>query len=136
MASRIYATIWPPRIFRHPIMSQSIRLQLPSAGDDQAEQANQAYIASQLEILRVAMDLDVSDYDELAQLDEIIITAVTLNQQGVKIDYQLRFSAFYGCQDIDYHGHCQRVLRGRREGNGLLFMPYIAPDSADGADML
>ncbi|WP_348946433.1 hypothetical protein ABHF33_07805 [Chitinibacter sp. FCG-7] len=117
-------------------MNQSIRLQLPSSGDDQAEQVNQTYIASQLEILRAAMDLDVSDYDELAQLDEIIITAITLDQQAVKIDYQLRFSAFYGCQDIDYHGSCQRVLRGRREGNCLLFTPYTAPDSADGADAL
>ncbi|WP_157314955.1 hypothetical protein [Chitinibacter sp. GC72] len=117
-------------------MSQSICLQLPSAGDGQATQVNQAYITSQLEILRAAMDLDVSDYDELAQLDEIIITAVTLDRQAVKIDYQLRFSAFYGCQDIEYHGCCQRVLRGRREGHCLLFTPYTAPDSADGAGAL
>jgi len=76
---------------------------------------------NQLGILADAMDFDVANFDERAQIDQVQIRNAEVDGDSISLTYELRFSAYYGCSELNYAGHHQRTLLGRRDGGFWIF---------------
>ena len=105
-------------------MSSKIRIETPEDDSDIAGLI--ILFQERVTELAPALDCDVADFDERARIDEIHIRAVDIEGDSIAITYELLFSAFYACSDIDYAGHHQRVVSGRREGDLWVFSPHVS----------
>lgn len=112
-------------------MSADIVLHIPPS-IDQAAWGD--YLRSQLQQLHGALDLIVNEQDELAQLDQLILGDVTVNAEQIEIEYQVCFSSYHACRNLQYSDCERRTLRGERQGNILRFKAYTPPPSRSTAD--
>jgi hypothetical protein len=71
-----------------------------------------------------AMDLDVSDMNQRAEFVHAKITNVDLNHDSIAIDYDVEWSAHYGCSDFNSSGIDSRSISGSRKGNTFTFDVY------------
>ena len=103
-------------------MSLEIKIEIPPENTDAADLV--AYFQERLSMLADAIDRNVADFDERAQIDEIHVTKAEVSGECLTVTYELRFSAFYACSEIDYRGHHQRILSGHRVGDFWIFQPH------------
>ena len=71
--------------------------------------------------LDAALDLSVVEFDELAQLANVAVTAVDVSDFGITVHYTVTWTSFHACDDRTFGGSHARVLRGRREGDAWVF---------------
>lgn len=103
-------------------MSLEIKIDIPPGLSSNSDLI--PYFQEQLGRLADALDRDVSDFDKKAQIDEIHVRKIEVTSEGIAVTYELRFSAFYACSDLDYRGRHERVLPGRRNGDFWIFQPH------------
>ena len=105
-------------------MSETLRFEIP----EWVEEDNVAdYIAENVDKYTDALDHTASEHDERAQVDEISVTNVELTEHGVTIYYDVEFSAYHGCRDMNYAETDDRFITGIREGRILTFEKHIYP---------
>ncbi len=107
-------------------MTNVVRIEIPEDEDIDLVSYFQDLIESDLSS---AIDFGVREFDERAQLDSIECTDVLVNGDEVLLTYQVEFSAYYGCSDMDYCDTDERTVRGRKDGNEWVFPVYVAPPS-------
>ncbi len=81
-----------------------------------------------------AMDLEVTEFDSKAQVDQIEILSVDAKAESILITFHLKFSASYTCSGIDYAGTHIRTLRGSREDNLWIFPAHQPTPSRSTVD--
>lgn len=85
--------------------------------------------------LKAVLDLSVTEFDELALLSEVAVSAVELSDNGIAVNYVVSWAAFHACDDRRFGGRHARVLRGRAQGGDWVFeRPEPAPASRDTLD--
>jgi hypothetical protein len=77
--------------------------------------------------LDAALDLSVVEFDELAQLADIAVTAVETSAVGVAVHYTVSWTSFHACDDRTFGGKSARMLRGRAEGGEWVFERHERP---------
>lgn len=85
----------------------------------------EGYFRDNIDDLRPAMDLELED--DRAQVDEIGIENFEMSDDSVHIEYEIQYSAYYGCKDINYADVDQRVVSGRRNGRSFEFNVFVPP---------
>ncbi len=103
-------------------MTQVITLQLP---EPLQGAALLAWLNEHVQLLYPAMDLEVTEYDELAQVDQVVIVSCHMAANALTIQYEVFLSAFYGCSDIHYKHQVIRTLRGEQTGLLMRFPGFI-----------
>ena len=83
------------------------------------------YLISNVDELYPAMDLEVDDSDDRAQLDEVTITQIDLTYDSIQIEFDVEYSAYHGCKDMSYSDSDSRSIAGERKGNKLIFKKFI-----------
>ncbi len=114
-------------------MHDTLRVPIPAAGQDlqrffEARLADAGFLP--------ALDLDVSEHDELAQVTAVLVTAVLAGATGVALHYAVRWEAFHACSGQSATGESQRVARGRADGGDWVFAPHLPLPVRDGLDEL
>jgi len=71
--------------------------------------------------LDAALDRSVAEFDELAQLAGIKVSAVESSAAGIAVHYTVTWTSFHACDDRTFGGSHARVLRGRAEGDAWVF---------------
>ena len=105
-------------------MSQ-IRVRIPSAGQDNAPDLV-SYFNAQLEgEFAQAIDWSVWEFDERAQVDELAVVGVQVDGLTVQVTYEIQFSAYYGCSDMDYADVDERVIHGVQVGPDWQFQRHV-----------
>lgn len=98
----------------------SLLIDIPSHIEDDEELAD--WVRENPYLFSEGMDLDVSQLDDRATVDDISITDVEICGETVVIHYEYDFSAYYGCRDMNYADTSDGdVIVGTRKGNILLF---------------
>lgn len=95
-----------------------MRLPVPGPGTDLTR-----YVDEQVQRggLDAALDLSVVEFDELAQLANVAVTAVDVSDAGIAVHYTVTWTSFHACDDRTFGGTHARLLRGRREGDAWVF---------------
>ena len=105
-------------------MDEFVIVELPDYfSDDEIKD----YLVSNITDLYEAMDLEVDDSDDRAQLNEVTVTQITLRPDSIDIEFDVEYSAYYGCKDMDYSDEDSRSIAGYRKGNTFTFDKFIAP---------
>lgn len=89
--------------------------------DDEFEE----YFIENFDELKPALDLEVED--DRALVDDVEIEVFQLYEERVDIQYIVKYSAYFGCSDMDYSNEDQRVISGKRIGRQFLFEIFVAP---------
>ena len=105
-------------------MKKFITLEVP--GDYDEDQIKE-YLTESVEDLYGAMDLEVNNFDDRAQVDDVNITEIELTADTVQIEYEIEYSAHHGCRDASYSESDQRTISGTRVGNIFRFAEFVAP---------
>lgn len=113
------------------VPGQDIRVPQPAAGQDlqrffEVRLADAAFLP--------ALDLAVSEHDELALVTDVQVTAVQAGAAGVELRYAVRWEAFHACSGQSAAGVSQRVARGRVDGGDWVFARHVPPPARDGVD--
>jgi len=95
-----------------------MRLPIPAAGTDLERCVDERVQRGDLD---AALDLSVVEFDELAQLANIAVTAVDVSDAGIAVHYTVTWTSFHACDDRTFGGSHARVLRGRREDDAWVF---------------
>lgn len=105
-------------------MSSHIEIEVP----DDEDVILVEYFQEQIEgEFRTAMDFGVAKFDDRAQLDDIQVADVVLMDDMIEVTYDVKFSAYYGCRDMDYVDTDERTIRGRCVGNAWVFSRHVSP---------
>jgi hypothetical protein len=83
------------------------------------------YFRENFDDLMSALDLELDD--DRAQIDEIGIESFELSEDSVRIEYVIQYSAYYGCDDMNYEDEDQRVVTGRRSRRNFEFDVFMPP---------
>lgn len=102
-------------------MSSMIRIPVPAL--DGSEDLV-VFAQDNTDLLAVAMDCEVREFDSKAQVDSLKITSVDVQNESVRITYTIAWSASDTCRDIEFAGTQERVLRGQREGSFWVFRKH------------
>lgn len=78
-------------------------------------------------VIEAALDLDVSDIEDRAQLYDTSITEIELDEESISITYELSYEVYLGCRDLNYADIDERHLCGKREGNRFTFPIHFPP---------
>lgn len=73
------------------------------------------------------MDLIVDDHDDRAIIYNVVITEIQLSDGDIDIEYDVEFSAYYGCRDQNYADSDSRTINGDRTQAELIFKKFFAP---------
>lgn len=73
-----------------------------------------------------ALDLDVND--DRATIDEISIEEVVIHEEGVAVHYSYTYSAYYGCDDMNYSDEETGTAFGKRVGTEWVFERHVSPE--------
>ena len=86
------------------------------------------WIQDNSELFWSAMDLDVSQHDDRATIDDVTITEVKIDEKTVVIHYEYEYSAYYGCRDMNYSDTAEEnVIFGQRQGSNKLLFEKFTP---------
>lgn len=105
-------------------MPKAVRFEIP-VWVEEAKIAD--YISNNMHEYSDALDKSASEHDDRAEVDEIIVTNVELEEDSVFIYYDVEFSAYYGCRDMNYSDTDEREICGTRKGRVFTFEKYIPP---------
>lgn len=99
-------------------LTQRIRATPSAPGEDLYRYVDECVKRGDLD---AALDLSVVEFDELAQLANVAVTAVDVSDAGIAVHYTVTWTSFHACDDRTFGGTHARVLRGRREGDAWVF---------------
>jgi hypothetical protein len=105
-------------------MDTQLIIDLPDGLDDEELKD---YLMANVEDLYPAMDLEVNDFDDRAQVDDVTITQIDLTSDSINIEYDVEYSAYHGCRDANYADADQREIAGERIGNKFIFDTFSPP---------
>jgi len=89
--------------------------------DDLNDEEIKEYLFENKEILESALDLDLKDIDDRATLEGWEITNIEIEEDTIWIGYDIEYSAYYGCKDMDHSGIVDREINGSRNPRKLIF---------------
>ena len=103
-----------------------LSINIPNCIEDDEQLGN--WVKNNPDLFFEAMDLDASQIDDRATVDDVKITDVKVNEVSVEIHYEYDFSAYYGCRDRNHAGTSDEdVVVGVRNGATLEFERFILP---------
>ncbi|AKH38233.1 hypothetical protein BCL69_10555 [Nitrosomonas communis] len=111
------------------LITKQLKIDIPHELD---EDEIEGYFHDNVEDLYSALDLELPD--DRAQVDDVQITEFELTDDSVHIEYNVEFSAYYGCDDANYADSDQRSVSGRRDGSTLIFDIFVPPPRRDTVD--
>jgi hypothetical protein len=76
----------------------------------------------------LALDLDLSRFDDRATLHGIRITDVEERNGCLGVSYTVDYHVYHGCKDIDGNGEFEYYVSGVKTSEGWEFEKYIPPD--------
>ena len=118
-------------------MEHGVRIQIPVDEDEDNPLDLVAFFQERLESdLAPAIDYGVTEFDERATINNIECTDVVANDDSVIVTYEVSFSAYYGCSDMDYANTDKRTVRGRRVENTWVFPLHVPPPTRSTHDEL
>ncbi|WP_148211133.1 hypothetical protein [Methylovorus glucosotrophus] len=107
-------------------MSTHISIECPWRDED--EEFNLlAFFKAKFDELEPALDLSVEDLDDRACFFEAEIVYVQEDETSVFIQYDVTYTAYYGCRDQDNSGVDERGVTGVRQGNAWIFSVHVPP---------
>jgi hypothetical protein len=81
-----------------------------------------AYFEDQLDsAFRDALNFDVVRQRDRAVLDDVRITDVTITEIGVEVSYEIQFSAYLGCRDMNWADEEYYCAFGKKQDEAWLF---------------
>lgn len=102
-------------------------IHIPSHIEDDEELAE--WVRDNPDLFSGAMDLDVSQFNDRATVQDVTITEVEIDEESVAINYEYNFSAYYGCRDMNHDGTSDEdVIVGVKNGATLEFEKFIPPE--------
>jgi hypothetical protein len=107
-------------------MSTHISIECPDREDDE-ELDLVEFFKNKIAKLKPALDLSVEDLDERACFFAVKIVDVQEDDSGVFIQYDVTYTAYYGCRDQDRSGVDERNITGDLQGNAWVFPVYVPP---------
>lgn len=105
-------------------MRETIQFELPG---NLEEDEFTDFITDNIEALYDAMDITANEHDNRSQVDDIRVTGIQLNENSVTINYEVEYSAYHGCRDINYTDTDEREAHGERQGSLLIFEKFTPP---------
>jgi hypothetical protein len=96
--------------------------------DDLDEDDYKDFLSANMDQFREALDQSANPHDHLSNVDRIEITAVQVYPSYVVIEYQVEYSAYHGCRDVNYVDTDDRDIVAEREGNLLVFEKFRYPE--------
>jgi hypothetical protein len=113
-------------------LADPIRVAMPAPGAELRGYFDERVASGSLDL---ALDLSVVEFDELAQLAGVAVTAVDTSGAGIAVHYAVSWTSFHACDDRTFGGAHARVLRGRAEGGEWVFERHEPlPTQRDFAD--
>ena len=88
------------------------------------------YLQSQVsakEAFIFALDCDVSHVDARAQVYDVRITAVEFDESSIGVSYEVDYTIYNGCKDMDVDDSEDRFVSGQRTPAGWEFKHYVQP---------
>lgn len=105
-------------------MTQQVQIAVP---DDLDDQGIKDYLAEHWEKFADAFDQGSKRRDSRANFEGLEINEVELEDDQVVIEYEVYYSAHFGCSDMDYYDADPRTLIGHRNGLIFSFDVHITP---------
>ena len=81
-----------------------------------------------------ALDLDVSHIDRVAQMDAAQITNVDINGTSIAVDYDVEYSIYRGCSDMNVQGVEELHVFGELTDEGWVFDEHVPPPKRSTVD--
>lgn len=100
---------------------KEIRFEIPEWVQED-EFAN--YIADNSDEYYAAFDSTANENDDRSQVDNISVINVELHENLVTIYYDVDYSAYHGCRDMNYEDTDEREIVGHREGRIIIFESF------------
>lgn len=100
-----------------------VRVEIPDwVEDDDDEIAS--YLADNKDDYEDALDQTANIHDDRSQVDDVTVTSVDVTTHTVVVSYDVDFSAYHGCRDLNYADTHDRQIVGRREGRAIIFEKF------------
>lgn len=74
-----------------------------------------------------ALDTDVSHIDPVAQMDAIRITQVDIDGSSIEVQYDIEYSIYKGCRDMNIQDVIELHVFGDLTDEGWAFDEYVPP---------
>ena len=87
----------------------------------------QSLVDSEMSDFRKALDLDVSHIDGRAEVYGICITAVDFDEEKIGVSYEVDYSIYNGCKDMDVNDSQDGFVTGVRCEAGWEFEEFVPP---------
>ncbi len=81
-----------------------------------------------------ALDRDVSHIDQRAQVHAVRVTQVDINGSEIAVTYELEYSIYNGCKDMDIVDNEELHVFGELTDEGWSFDEYVPPPKRDTVD--
>lgn len=76
---------------------------------------------------RSALDFDVSHIDKRAEVYGTRITAVDMDEASIGVSYEVDYSIYNGCKDMNIDDSEGLFVAGVRTADGWAFEEYVTP---------
>lgn len=76
---------------------------------------------------RKALDFDVSHINQRAEVYGIRITAVDMDETSIGVSYEVDYSIYNGCKDMDIDDSENVFVTGVRTADGWAFEEFVPP---------
>lgn len=80
------------------------------------------------------LDHDVSHIDQRAQVHAVRVTQVDINGSDIAVTYELEYSIYNGCKDMDIVDNEELHVFGELTNEGWAFDEYVPPPKRDTVD--
>ena len=74
-----------------------------------------------------ALDIDVSHIDRVAQMDAVRITLVDINGSSIEVQYDVEYSIYKGCRDMNVQDVEELHVFGALTDEGWVFDEHVPP---------
>lgn len=96
-------------------------------GSEEFERALEVYLTESKSLCMPALDLDVSHIDKVAKFAGWDLRHVCIDKERVRIDYEVNYHVFNGCNDLDLWEGEVRIVLGVIAGDSITF---LTPDAS------
>lgn len=83
---------------------------------------------------RGALDLDVSHIDGRAEAYGVRITDVDIGENSIGVSFEVDYSIYNGCKDMDVDDSDEGFVRGVRTEDGWAFDEFVPPSKRSTVD--
>lgn len=113
-------------------MGKIIVQSLPSARE--MEKLLQSLIDDNENDFSDALDHDVSHIDQRAQVHAVRVTQVDINGSDIEVTYELEYSIYNGCRDMNVVDSEKLHVFGELTDEGWAFDEHVPPPKRDTVD--